>query len=134
MLIHLLVFLLCSTLSYGAYLLAAMFLSSEMRTTREAGLRGMIEGFVMWIVVGGTTSFLSLALATGAVAFLCRLGWRYRASPLGQFIARLPGLRSILYLHHKYWLPSRVLLRPQPRFFYLKRLIIRQSDFIMIFP
>jgi len=82
----------------------------------------------MWIVVGGTTSLVSLAFATGAVAFLCFLGWLdCCASSLGQFIARLPGMRLIPYLHRKYWSPSRAPLRYRPRSFYSKR--FRQSDF-----
>ena len=86
----------------------------------------------MWIVVGGTTSLLSLAFATGAVAFLCFLGWLdCCVSSLGQFIARLPGVGLIPYLHRKYWSPSRVPLRHRPRSFHLKR--FRQSDSTVIF-
>ena len=112
-----------------------MFFSSDMLTTREGRLQtGIINIIVMSTIVGGAIGFVSLAFATGAIAFLCRLGWRYRASSLGQFIARLPGVRLIPYLHRKYWLHSGVPLHPRPRFFHLKRFIIRQSNFTVIFP
>ena len=83
----------------------------------------------MSIFVGGTTSSLSLVAAMSALALFYRLGWQYHASPLGRSIARLPGVRLIPYIYHKYWLPSRVSPRPRPRSFYLKRFIIRQSNF-----
>ena len=130
MCLHLFALLVCSALSYGLYLVAAMFLSPDMPTRREGGLRReIVDVIVMSIFVGGTTSFLSLLAATGAFALFYRLGWRYHASPLGQSIARLPGARLIPYIYHKYWLPSRVSPRPRPRSFYLKRFIIRQSNF-----
>jgi len=131
--LHLLLFLIASALSYGLYLLTPMSPLFEMPTTSESLQAAIIDVILVWIITGGMNTFVSLALATGAVASLYHLGWWYRASPLGQFIVRLPGIRLIPYLHRKYWLPSRVPLHPRPRSFYMKRFIIRQSDFIVVF-
>ncbi|KIM40719.1 hypothetical protein M413DRAFT_166675 [Hebeloma cylindrosporum] len=135
-LLHLFGLLFYSALTYGLYLAATMLASSSMFEAREGeGLpKRLVDIIVLSTVFWGTISFLALGSTMGAFLLLYRLGWRYRASRLGQFIARLPGIRSILYLRHKYWLPSRAPLRPRPRFFYLKRLIIRQSDFPSPFP
>ena len=130
---HLFSVLIASALSYGLYLCAAMVFSFEA-TTSESLRRAIIDVILTWIIAGGMTIFLSLALATAAVAFMCHLGWWYRASPLGQFIVRLPGVRLIPHLYRKYWLPSGVPLQARPRFFYLKRFIIRHSDSTAIFP
>ena len=126
--------LMASTASYGSYVLATMIFSSEMPTTSESLRRAMIDRIWMWIIAGGTTICFSLFFATAAAGYLYHLGRLYLASPPGQFILRLPGVRLLPHLHRKYWLPSGVPLQARPRFFYLKRFIIRQSAFTIISP
>jgi hypothetical protein len=84
-------------------------------------------------LVGGLSSLMTLAAAGWALLLIDNLGRRYRASHLGELIAGLPFVRLIPYAYRKYWLPSGVSLRPRPPSFYFKRLIIRQSEFLIIF-
>ena len=84
-----------------------------------------IDLIALAIFIGGLSSSMSLFAALGTFILVYHLGQRYRASPPGQFVAGLPGVRLIPDMHREYWLPSGD--RPRPRFFYLKRLIIRQS-------
>ena len=123
--LHLFALLFCSVLSYGFYLLTAMFVSSDMPAKSRMEI---IEYIVMTTVIGSPTTMMSLAGALGVFTFIYHLGRRYLTSPLGQFIVGLPGIRLIPYIHRKYWLPSTLAVLPRPRFFYLKRLIIRQSN------
>jgi hypothetical protein len=123
--LYLFALLFCCAASYGYYLLAAMFVSSD---SPAKGRKGIVEYFLMTTVMGSTFSMLSLCGALLFFLLMFHLGRRYLASPLGQFIVGLPGVRLIPYVHRKYWLPSAVSFRPRPRFFYLKRLIIRQSN------
>ena len=107
--------------SYACYLFTAMSFSSEL----AAEMRGAktIDLITLALLIGG----LSLGAAIGAFALIYHMGSRYRDSPLVQIVASLPVVRSIPYVHRKYWLPSGASLRPRPRSFYLKRLLIRQS-------
>ena len=59
------------------------------------------EKVVRPIILGGISSSISLGAAVGAFGLIFHLGWRYHAFPLSQFIARLPGVRLILYVHQK---------------------------------
>ena len=123
--LHLLALLFCSALSYGFYLLNALTVSSD---TPAKARMGIIEYIVVTTVIGSPTAMMSLAGALGIFTLIYNLGRRYLASPLGQFVVGLPGVRLIPYVYRKYWLPSAPSFRPQPRFFYLKRFIIRQSN------
>jgi len=90
-----------------------------------------IEGIVITLmraVLASSFSMMFLGAAFGVFANIYHLGRRYLASTLVQFIVGLPGVRLIPYVYRKYWLPSTLSFLPQPRFFYLKRLIIRQSN------
>ena len=118
--LHLFALLLCSAVSYYCYVFTTMSFSLEAAAKMDGAE----------IFLGVTFSAMSLSGAFGALALMYHLGWRYRASPLGLFIARLSG---ISYMHRKYWLPSGRSLRPRPRFFYLKRFIVRQSEFFCHF-
>jgi len=120
--------LLSSALSYGFYHLTAMILSPDVPDVPAKSRMGTIENIVMTAVTAGTFSMMSLGAAFGAFANTYHMGRRYLASPLGQFIVALPGVRLIPHVHRKYWLPSAVSFRPRPRFFYLTRLTIRQSN------
>ena len=115
----------CGALSYSFYLLTAMFLSADVPAKSRMEIIGDI---VLTTGVVSTFSMMSLGGALGVFALIYYLGLRYLASPWGQFIVGLPGVRLIPYVHRKYWLPSVLSFRPRPRFFYLKRLIIRQSN------
>ncbi|KIM40722.1 hypothetical protein M413DRAFT_446112 [Hebeloma cylindrosporum] len=119
---HLLGILICSGLSYGVYLFT---FSPQVAAKLEA--MEIIPMLAMSILIGITSSLMVLGAAVTALALLYQLGWRYRASTLAQFIARLHGVRLIPYLHRKYWLPSGSTFLPRPRFFYLKRFIVRQA-------
>jgi len=121
--LHLITLLICSALSYGFYSFTTWAVVPASWTTEKK-----IDGIVLSILVGGTSSIILLCAAGSGFALIYHFLWRYRASPLGQFIARLPIVRLIPYAHSKYWLPTRASLRPRPRFFYLKRLVIRQSE------
>jgi len=123
---HLFGLLLFGAASYGFY---HLILWPDVPDVPAKSGMGIIENIVMTAVTAGTLSILSLGAAFAAFAHIYLLGRRYLAPPLGQFIVRLPGVRLIPYMHRKYWLPSAVSLRPRPRFFYLTRLIIRQSNF-----
>ena len=123
--LHLFALLFCGALSYGFYLATAMLVSSDMPAKSRMEI---IEHIVMTTLIGSPTTMMSLGGALGVFAFISHLGQRYLASPLGQFIVGLPGVRLIPYVYRKYWLPSAVSIHPRPRFFYLKRLIIRQSN------
>ena len=125
MFLHLFALLFCGALSYGFYLATAKVLSTDVPANSRMGI---IENFVMIIFMGSTPSMISLGGALGVFALIYHLGRRHLASPLGQFIVGLPGVRLIPYVYREYWLPSAVSLHPRPRFFYLKRLIIRQSN------
>jgi len=127
--LHLFALLPCSALSYVFYTYAAMTFSPE--GTAKMDGTGTNEDFVMLILKGVTASAVSLGGAIGVLALMYRLGWRYHASPLARFIARRSG---ISYVHQNYLLPSGHSLRPRPRFFYLKRFIIRQSESFHHFP
>jgi hypothetical protein len=121
--LHLFALLFCSALSYGFYLLTANIVSSVVPT------KGRMEYIdTLTTVIGSPTTMMSLAGALGVFTLIYNLGRRYLASPLGQFVVGLPGVRLIPYVHRKYWLPSALSFRPRPRFFFLKRLIIRQSN------
>jgi hypothetical protein len=122
--LHLFALLFCCAASYGLYLFTAMFVSPDS----PAKGRMEIVDYVVMIVMGSTLSMMSLGSVLLAFLLMLHLGRRYLASPLGQFIVGLPGVRLIPYVHRKYWLPSAVSPRPRPRFFYLKRLFIRQSN------
>jgi MFS family permease len=124
--LHLFALLVCSAVSYGFYLLTARIFSPEVAEKMNG--TEIIDTIVMSILIGVTSSVMSLVGAFGILGLAYHLGWRYRVSPLGQFIARLPGIRLISYVHRKYWLPSGNSLSPRPRFFYMKRFIIRQSE------
>jgi len=132
--LHLFALLPCSLLSYVSYTSAAMTFSSEGAAKTDG--TGTIDKVVMLILMGVTSSVVSLAGAVGGLSVMYQLGRRYHSSPLGRFIARFPGIRFkfISYVHRRYWLPSGHSLRPRPRFFYLKRFIIRQSESFHHFP
>ncbi|KIM40704.1 hypothetical protein M413DRAFT_166535 [Hebeloma cylindrosporum] len=121
--LHLLAILFCSALSYGFYLLTASILSSGVPAKAKLGT---IEYIVVATISGSPTSIVSLAGTLGVFAIMYHLGLRYLASPLGQFIIGLPGVRLIPYVHRTYWLPSAVSFSPRPRLFYLKRFTVRQ--------
>jgi hypothetical protein len=123
--LHLFALLFCCAVSYGCYLLTAMFVSPD---SPAKGRRGIFEYVVTTTVVRSTLSMMSLGGVLLVVLLMLHLGRRCLASPLGQFVVGLPGVRLIPYVHRKYWLPSAVSPRPRPQFFYLKRLIIRQSN------
>jgi hypothetical protein len=122
--LYLFALLFCCAASYGFYLLTAVFVSPDS----PAKGRMEIIDYVVMIIPGTPFGMLSLGAALLVFLLMLHLGRRYLASPLGQFIVGLPGVRLIPYVHRKYWLPSEVSFRPRPRFFYLKRLIIRQSN------
>jgi len=124
--LHLFALLLCSAVSYSSYIFTFTVMNFSLETAAK------MDGTEIFL--GVTFSVMSLSGAFGALALIYRLGWRYHASPLGRFIARLSGIRFISYVHRKYWLPSGHSLRPRPRFFYLKRFIVRQSEFFCHFP
>jgi hypothetical protein len=121
--LHLFGLIFCSAVSYGFYFLTASTFSQAKMN--ETGIT---------IFTGATCSFMSLCGTFGILALTYHFGWRYRASQPGRFIARLPGIRLIPHVYRKYWLPSGTSLRPRPRFFYLKRFIIRQSELSYHFP
>jgi hypothetical protein len=123
--LHLFALLFCGALSYGFYLATAKILSTDVPGNSRMEV---IQNSMMVIFMGSTPSMISLGGALGVFAVIQHLGRRYLASPLGQFIVGLPGVRLIPYMHRTYWLPSALSFRPRPRFFYLKRLIIRQSN------
>jgi len=130
--LHLFALLPCSAVSYIFYTYAAMTFSPEGAAKMDA--TSTIEKIVMLILMGVTSSAASLAGAVGGLSLMYQLGQRYRSSPLGRFIARFPGVRFISYVHQTYWLPSGHSFRSRPRLFYLKRFIIRQSEFFHHFP
>lgn len=131
MFLHLFALLISIAASYGFYLLTASLFSYEL----AAKMKGTktIDLITLAILIGGVSSFMSLGAAMGAFVLIYHLGRRYRASLLAQIIASFPGVRFIPYVHRKYWLPSGASLRPRPRSFYLKRLLIRQSGLSPIF-
>jgi len=118
--------LFCGALSYGFYLATANILLPQANVPAKSSMP-IFDYFMMLFLMLGT-SMMSLGGALGFFALLHHLSRRYLASPLGQFIVALPGVRLIPYVYRKYWLPSAVSLHPRPQFFYLKRLIIRQSN------
>lgn len=120
--LHLFAFVICSALSYAAYVL--LFPSPDMFNDGT----GILVIVASSVLLFGVSSIISLVFAMGAFFLLFVMGWRYRASPLGQSFVKLPGARLIPYVYRTYWLPSGSSLRPRPRLFYLKRFIIRQSD------
>ena len=130
--LHLFALIPCSALSYVFYTYAAMTFSPEGAAKTDG--MGTIEKIVMLILMGVTSYVMSLAGAVGGLSLMYQLGQRYRSSPVGQFIARFPGIRFISYVHRKYWLPSGHSFRSRPRLFYFKRFIIRQSEFSCHFP
>ena len=109
--------------SYGFYLCTASVFSPDM----AAKMNGTktVDLIMLTILIGGLSSCVSLLAAFGTFVVVYYLGRRYRASPPGQFVAGLPGVRLIPDMHREYWLPSGD--RPRPRFFYLKKLFFRQS-------
>ena len=122
--IHLSALLFCGALSYGSYLITAMIPSADVPAKSTMG----ITDYIMMTAAMGSTSMISLGGVLGVFALMYYLGRRYFASPLGQFVVGLPGVRLIPYVHQKYRLPSALSFCPRPRFFYLKRFIIRQSN------
>jgi len=129
--LHLFSLLIFSAVSSVYYPYAAMIFSPEVAVNFDGTV--LDELFPM-LIVGVASSAMFVGGAVGGLALMCHLGWRYRASPLGRFIARLRGVRFLSYVHRKYWLPSGHSLRPRPRLFYLKRFIVRQSEFFHYFP
>ncbi|KIM40723.1 hypothetical protein M413DRAFT_166742 [Hebeloma cylindrosporum] len=123
--LHLSALIGCSALSYGFYLLALVFLPGDSPSKSNNG-RGILRMIVSNLFVG-VNSFISLAFAMGVFVLLYQIGRRDHASLLGRCIARLSGVRLILYVRRTYWLPSGISFHPRPRLFYLKRLIIRQA-------
>jgi hypothetical protein len=111
--------------SYGCYLLTASVLSFQ--PPAETGTK-TIDLIWMAIVFGNLSISMSLGAAMFALILIYGMGWRYRASLPARIIASLPVVRLMPYVHRKYWLPSGASLRPRPRSFYLKRLLIRQSE------
>ena len=113
--------------SYGCYLMATMFFlreqPAEISGTKTINLIRMAAA----LLIGSLSGFISLVAATVVFVLTYHMGRRYRASLLVRIIASLPVVRLIPYVHQKYWLPSGAPLRPRPRSFYLKRLLIRQS-------
>ena len=127
--LHLFSLLYCGAVSYGSHLLTTSIIASEVPPKSEIGT-------IKYITMSALcpTNMMTLGGASGVFVLMYLLGRRYFASPAGLFIAGLPGLRSIPYLYRKYWLPSTAAsFRPRPRFFYLKRLIVRQSNFFFVF-
>jgi len=122
--LHLFALLFCGAVSYGFYVITTSIISSNMSAKSNMGT---IEDIVVSAVIWSSTGLMSLAGASGVFAFMYLLGRRYCASPLGQVIAGLPGVRTMPYVYRKYWLPTAPSFHLRPRFFYLKRLIIRQS-------
>jgi hypothetical protein len=129
--LHLFALLISIATSYGFYLFTASLFSPEL----AAKMNGTktIDLITLAILIGGLSSSMSLGAAMGAFILTYHLGRRYRASLLAQIIVSLPGVQFIPYVHRKYWLPSGASLRPRPRSFYLKRLLIRQSGLSPIF-
>jgi len=127
--LHLFGILFCSALSYAFYLITAMILARDEPTTSRMETIGDIVLLLMRVITASffSTIFLGAAVS-GVFANIYYLGRRYLASPLVQFIVGFPGVRLIPYVHRKYWLPTTLSFLPRPRFFYLKRLIIRQSN------
>ena len=125
MFLYLFAVLISIAVSYGGFLLTASLFSPEMAAKMEG--TKTINLIVLALLIGGTTTCLSLGAAMSALILIYHMGSRYRASLLAQFFASLPVVRLIPYVHQKYWLPSGPPLRPRPRSFYLKRLLIRQS-------
>jgi len=113
--------------SYGCYLFTARLFSPEGGLAAEMSGTKTIDLIWMALLIGGFTSCMSLGAAIGAFALIYYMGSRYHTSLLVQIIASLPVVRSIPYVHQRYWLPSGASLRPRPCSFYLKRLLIRQS-------
>lgn len=126
MFLYLFALLACSAVSYGSYLCIASLFSPDM----AANVNGTrtIYLIVLAILFGGLFSFMLLGTTWSVFGLVYHFGHRYHASPPGQFIARLPGVRLIPHVHREYWSPSGLFPRPRPRFFYLKRFIIRQSE------
>jgi len=112
---------------YGVYRFNPMILSPDVPDVPAKSRMGIIENIVMTAIMASTISLVSLGAAVTSFRSIHYLARRYLASPLVQFIVGLPGVRLIPYVHQEYWLPSALSFRPRPRFFYLKRLIIRQS-------
>jgi len=118
--------LFCGALSYGFHLLTAMILSPDVPARRMP----IIDYFVATTLIASCCVVMSVG---GVLTVFALMGDPYLASPSGQFIVGLPGVRLIPYVYRKYWLPSTLSFHPRPRFFYLKRLIIRQSTFPIVF-
>ena len=123
--LYLFAVLISIAVSYGGYLLTASLFSPEVAAKMQG--TKTIDLIILALLIGGVTTFLSLGAAMAAFALIYHMGLRYRASLLAQIFASLPVVRLIPYVHRKYWLPSGPPLRPRPRSFYLKRLLIRQS-------
>ena len=123
--LYLFAILISIAVSYGCYSLTASFLSFE--PAAESGIKS-IDLIWMAIVFGNLSVSMSLGAAMSALILIYRMGWRYRTSLPARIIANLPVVRLIPYVHRKYWLPSGAPLCPRPRSFYLKRLLIRQSE------
>jgi len=95
--LYLFALLTCSAASYGLYIcIASLFspdIAAKMNGTRTINL------IVLVILIGGLSSFMFLGTTLGVFGLVYRLGQRYHASPLDQFIARLPGVRLIPHMH-----------------------------------
>jgi hypothetical protein len=111
--LYLFIIVIFIAVSYGCYLWTARFLSSELAAE------------IPMAIFFGSLS-ISMSLGAAMVAFV--LIYQIIASLPARIIASLPVVRLIPYVHRKYWLPSGAPLRPRPRSFYLKRLLIRQSE------
>jgi len=125
--------LFCSVASYGFYHLNARFFS-PVNVAAKMDKMEVIERIEYAVYICFAFIFASLPSAILALRLTYQLGWRYRHSSFLRFIVRLPGIRSIPYVYWKYWLPSETSPRPRPRFFYLKRLFIRQGRLSHHFP
>jgi hypothetical protein len=109
--LNLFALLFCGALSYSFCLVTTTCLSPDVPAKSRVGI---IEYIAMTTLVGSTFGMVSLSGALGVFAIIYHLGLRYLASPVGQFIVGLPGVRLIPYVHRKYWLPSVFSFRPRP--------------------
>jgi len=123
--LYLFALLIAIAVSSGCYLFTAMFFPPEL----AAEISGTKTINLIWMAlsIGALSTSISHYAAVVASLLIYHMGSRFRASLLVQIIANLPVVRLIPYVHLKYWLPSGPSLRPRPRSFYLKRLLIRQS-------
>jgi len=122
---YLFALLISVAVSYGGYLFTAGLFSPELAADMSGSKT--IDLIAIALLIGGLSSVVSLGAAIIVFFLIYHMGSRYRASLLFQIIANFPVVRLIPYVYRKYWLPSGAPLRPRPRSFYLKRLLISQS-------